>query len=118
MVTGQHAGETLAGALKDGDLSARRLEAYETHWRQEIGEELSDAVRIQRRIFANPSLVDRIIRAAAIDDRLCRLFARVALGEESLRRRKVEMTWRFLLAMLRARLSAWSVRRPRCRRRP
>jgi len=118
MVTGQHAGETLAGALKDGDLSARRLEAYETHWRQEIGEELSDAVRIQRRIFANPSLVDRIIRAAAIDDRLCRLFARVALGEESLRRRKVEMTWRFLLAVLRARLSAWSVRRPRGRRKP
>ena len=118
MVTGQHAGETLAGALKDGDLSARRLEAYETRWRQEIGEELSDAVRIQRRIFANPSLVDRIIRAAAIDDRLCRLFARVALGEESLRRRKVEMTWRFLLAVLRARLSAWSVRRSRGRRRP
>ena len=108
MVTGQHAGETLAGALQDGDVSARRLAAYETRWRQEIGEELNDAVRIQRRIFANPALVDRIIRAAAADERLCRLFARVALGEESLRRRKIEMIWRFLLALLRARLNAWT----------
>jgi geranylgeranyl reductase family protein len=103
MVTGEHAGLTLAEALKDDDLSARRLAAYETRWRREIGEELSDAVRIQRRIFANPALVDRIIRAAAVDAHLCRLFARVALGEERLRRRKLEMTWRFMLAAVRAR---------------
>ena len=118
MVTGQHAGETLAEALKDDDLSAVRLGAYERRWREEIGEELSDAVRIQRRIFANPALVDRIIRAAAADERLCRLFARVALGEESLRRHKMEMTWRFVLAVLRARLNAWRARRPRGRWRP
>jgi len=115
MVTGEHAGVTLAEALKDDDLSARRLAAYETRWRQEIGEELADAVRIQRRIFANPALVDRIIGAAAVDERLCRLFARVALGEESLRRRKLEMTWRFMVAVLRARLAIWS-RRQRRRR--
>jgi len=118
MVTGQHAGETLAEALKDDDLSVARLGAYERRWREEIGEELSDAVRIQRRIFANPALVDRIIRAAAADERLCRLFARVALGEESLRRRTMEMTWRFVLAALRARLNAWRARRRRGRWRP
>ena len=117
MVTGEHAGLTLAEALKDDDFSARRLAAYETRWRQEIGEELNDAVRIQRRIFANPALVDRIIRAAAADARLCRLLARVALGEESLRRRKLEMTWRFVIAALRARLTSWRGRRPRGRRR-
>jgi len=59
--------------------------------------------------------VDRIIRAAAADARLCRLLARVALGEESLRRRKLEMTWRFVIAALRARLTAWRGRRPRGR---
>jgi len=116
MVTGEHAGLTLAEALKDGDLSAGRLSAYETRWQREIGEELSDAVRIQRRIFANPALVDSIIRAAAADARLCRLLARVALGEESLRRRKLEMTWRFLMAALRGRLTAWSMWRARGRR--
>src|SRR5207249_11698851 len=98
MVTGEHGGLTLAEALKDDDFSARRLAAYEARWRPEIGEELNDAVRIQRRIFANPALVDRIIRAAAADARLCRLLARVALGEESLRRRKLALTWRLGLA--------------------
>src|SRR3989454_126827 len=116
MVTGEHAGLTLAEALKDDDFSARRLAAYEARWRREIGEELNDAVRIQRRIFANPALVDRIIRAAAADARLCRLLARVALGEESLRRRKLEMTWRFLMAALRGRLTAWSMWRAGGRR--
>jgi len=40
-------------------------------------------VRIQRRLFTNPALADAIIRAAALDARLCRLFALVALGERA-----------------------------------
>src|SRR2546421_352248 len=36
MVTGEHAGLTLAEALKDGDLSAGRLSAYEARWQREI----------------------------------------------------------------------------------
>src|SRR5262249_54091839 len=111
MVTGEHAGQTLVQALAGGDLSARRLEAYETRWRREIGDELADAVRIQRRIFANPALVDAIIRAAAADARLCRLFAHVPLGEASLRRHRFQMTWRFTLATLRRRLGLRAGRR-------
>ncbi len=103
MVTGQLAGETAAAALARGDLSARGLAAYEGRWRAEIGEELRDALRIQRRLFARPRLADWIIRAAARDPRLCRLLARVALGEESFGRRKPELAWRFLLAPLRPR---------------
>lgn len=34
-----------------------------TLWGAEIGEELMDSVRIQRRLFANPALADAIIRA-------------------------------------------------------
>ena len=101
MVTGQLAGETAARAVSSGDASERALRAYETAWRAEIGDELSDSVRIQRRLFANPRLVDRVVAAAARDPKLCRLFARVALGEESLRRRKLEMAARFLVAPLR-----------------
>jgi geranylgeranyl reductase family protein len=103
MVTGEHAGATAADALAAGDLSARALGSYETRWRAEIGAELADAVRIQRRLFADPSLADRVIRAAAVDARLCRLFAAVALGEEDLRRRRLEIAWRFALASLRLR---------------
>ncbi len=103
MVTGQLAGETAAAALATGDVSAARLAEYQVAWQHEIGEELADSLRIQRRLFNHPWLVDRVIRAAAIDPALSRLFAAVALGEESLRRRKLEMAARFLLALARPR---------------
>jgi geranylgeranyl reductase family protein len=103
MVTGEHAGRTAAEAVAAGNFDAPALAAYERRWRAEIGEELRDSVRIQRRLFADPALADAIIRAAAWDPKLCRLFARVALGDESLRRRKLELAWRFLLAKVRAR---------------
>ena len=113
MVTGRHAGEVAADAVMRGDCSAARLAEYEARWREEIGAELADSVRIQRRLFANPSLADSIIRAAALDARLCQLFALVALGEASLRRHRWEMAWRFVAAKLRSR---W--RRPGTGRRP
>jgi hypothetical protein len=47
--------------------------------------------------------VDEIIRAAVADPALARLFAGVALGEESYRRRRPEMAARFLLALARRR---------------
>jgi geranylgeranyl reductase family protein len=103
MVTGRHAGEVAADAVRLGAGSAEPLAEYERRWRAEIGDELADSVRIQRRLFANPALADAIIRAAALDARLCRLFARVALGEASLRRHRVEMAWRFFLAKARSR---------------
>jgi geranylgeranyl reductase family protein len=117
MVTGRHAGETAAAAVRAGDCSAGRLAGYEARWRAEIGEELADSVRIQRRLFASPALADAVIRAASLDPRLCRLFALVALGEASLRRHRFEIAWRFLLARLRARLGA-GPRRTGQRRQP
>ena len=100
MVTGRHAGEVAADALAGGDTSATRLAEYERRWKAEIGNELTDSIRIQRRLFNNPALADAIIRAASLDARLCRLFALVALGEASLRRHRLEMAWRFFLAKL------------------
>lgn len=104
MVTGEHAGRTAADAVGAGDVSARALATYEQRWRDEIGHELVDSVRIQRRLFGDPSLLDRVIRAAALDRRLCRLFAAVALGEADPRKRKLELAWRFALASFRLRL--------------
>lgn len=111
MVTGEHAGRTAAEAVAGRDYRAGALARYQTRWQAEIGEELRDAVRIQRRLFANPALADAIIGAAARDVRLCRLFARVALGEEPLRRRRLEMAWRFVLARVRERLGRAPSRR-------
>jgi geranylgeranyl reductase family protein len=103
MVTGRHAGEVAADAIATGQCSAAGLAEYESRWRHEIGEELVESVRIQRRLFANPALADAIIRAAALDARLCRLFALVALGEARLRRHRWEIAWRFLVSRLRSR---------------
>jgi geranylgeranyl reductase family protein len=106
MVTGQLAGQTAADALAQGRCGATALAAYEARWRREIGRELTDSLRIQRRLFARPALVDTVIRAAATDRRLCRLLARIALGEEDLRTRKLELALRFLLARFRRAPSA------------
>jgi len=103
MVTGRHAGEVAADALARGDTGAAALSEYERRWRAEIGDELADSVRVQRRLFNDPALADSIIRAAALDARLCRLFALVALGEASLRRHRLEMAGRFLCAKVRER---------------
>jgi geranylgeranyl reductase family protein len=101
MVAGEHAGTALAEALATGDLSAAGLGRYEAGWRAEIGEELADSVRIQRRLLRSPRMADRLIRAAARDPTLSRLLARVALGDDSLRRRRWEIAWRVLLASVR-----------------
>ena len=106
MVTGQLAAETAADALARGRCGAAALASYEARWRREIGRELADSLRIQRRLFARPALVDTVIRAAAADRRLCRLLARVALGEEDLRARKLELALRFLFARFRRAPSA------------
>jgi flavin-dependent dehydrogenase len=115
MVTGRHAGEVAADAVAARDCSVARLADYEARWREEIGDELAASVRIQRRLFSNPALADAIIRAAALDPRLCRLFALVALGEASLRRHRIEIAWRFLAAKLRGR---WRGRAAACRATP
>jgi geranylgeranyl reductase family protein len=104
MVTGEHAAATAAEAVARGDASARALADYERRWRAEIGSELADSVRIQRRLFANPALADALIDAAARDRRLARLFALVTLGEAPLRRHRLEMAGRFLVARARRRL--------------
>lgn len=104
MVTGEHAAVVAAETLERGDGDGAALADYDGHWRAEIGQELQDSVRIQRRLFADPRLADWIIRAASGDRKLCRLFARVALGEADIRRHRFELAWRFALAALRGRV--------------
>jgi geranylgeranyl reductase family protein len=104
MVTGELAGQAAAAALGNGAPSAAALRPYERRWRAEIGAELADSLRVQRVLFHRPGLVDAIIRAAATDQRLRRLFALVALGEANIRSRAPEIAARFLVAALRARI--------------
>ena len=111
MLTGRHAADAAADSLAAGDVSAAGLAGYERRWRREIGDELADSLRVQRRLFRRPELADLIIRAAAADPALCRLFARIALGEASLRRRRLELLARVLLLALRGRVPFGALRR-------
>ena len=60
------ASATLDGALRDDDLSARRLAGYEREWRRRFGSEVRRAA-VARRIYQSlsPSRVDRMISWAA-----------------------------------------------------
>jgi len=104
MVSGQHAGQAAAQAFTSGDLSAKSLAQYEERWRGEIGEELRHSLMIQRRLFADPGLIDSLIRAAARDPKLRRAFAAVAVGQQGLRDRWFEIVLRLAAAALRGRI--------------
>lgn len=104
MVSGHHAGQAAAQALESGDLTAKNLARYEERWRHEIGGELRHSMMIQRRLFADPGLIDSLIRAAARDPKLRRVFAGVAVGKESLRERWFEIVLRLVAAALRGRI--------------
>jgi flavin-dependent dehydrogenase len=110
MVTGELAALAATRAVAPAADPVEALGEYETRWRAEIGLELEDSVRIQRRLFGDSRLADWIIRAAASDRHLCRLFARVALGEADPRAHRFELAWRFLRAALRGRVPLAALR--------
>ena len=48
LIAAEHAADTIDAALKDGDLSAKRLSAYEKAWKKELGKSLDRAYRLRR----------------------------------------------------------------------
>lgn len=80
MVSGRLAAETLLTALKHGDASKAALAAYQTAWQQEIGVEIAQSVRIQRRLIQHPSAITSIIHMAARHDGIKQAFTRYFLG--------------------------------------
>jgi geranylgeranyl reductase family protein len=71
MVSGEHA----ARAAMQGQLSD-----YQRAWKQEIGDELAHSVRLQKLLLADPTRIDRIVRAAGRHPVLADLLARYATG--------------------------------------
>ena len=72
-------------AMVSGELAARaaiqgQLSGYERAWKQEIGDELAHSVRMQKLLLADPTRVDRIVRAASRHPVLADLLARYATG--------------------------------------
>ncbi len=72
-------------AMVTGELAARaamqgQLSGYERAWKREIGDELAHSVRLQKLLLADPTRIDRIVRAASRHPVLADLLAHYATG--------------------------------------
>jgi flavin-dependent dehydrogenase len=80
MVSGQLAAQAALDAIRAGSFASVQLCGYERAWKREIGNELAQSVRLQKLLLADPTRVDRIVRAAGRHPALADLLARYATG--------------------------------------
>ena len=80
MVSGELAAHAAIHAIRGGSFSSAQLRGYEQTWKQEIGDELAHSVRLQKLLLADPTRIDRIVRAASRHAALADLLARYATG--------------------------------------
>jgi len=83
MLTGEHAGRVALAALKSKDTSAQFLRRYDAACEAEVGYELRKSVTIQKRLFANPKLIDSIVRFASKSRSARNLLTSFGIGEIS-----------------------------------
>jgi geranylgeranyl reductase family protein len=92
MVSGEHAGQTALNAIRNGNVTAEFLRRHDRACETEIGPELRKSVTLQKRLFANPALIDSVVRFARRNATARSLLARFGVGEisyEELKRRTV-----------------------------
>ena len=80
MVSGEHAALAALQAIPVNQFGADRLREYQRAWQHEIGDELSKSLSIQKLMFSDPRLVDRIVSAASRNPALAEALARYATG--------------------------------------
>jgi len=80
MVSGELAAKAALDAIRAGNFASAQLRSYERAWKQEIGDELVNSVRLQKLLLADPTRIDRIVRAASRHAVLADLLARYATG--------------------------------------
>ncbi len=92
MVSGEHAGQTALNAIRNGNVTAEFLRRHDRACEAEIGHELRKSVTLQKRLFANPALIDSVVRFARRNATARSLLARFGVGEisyEELKRRTI-----------------------------
>jgi geranylgeranyl reductase family protein len=92
MVSGEHAGRTALDAIRNRNISAAYLRRHDRACEAEIGHELRKSVVLQKRLFANPALIDSVVRFARRNAAARSLLARFGVGEisyEELKRRTI-----------------------------
>jgi geranylgeranyl reductase family protein len=80
MVSGELAARAAVNAIRAGNFESKQLRGYETAWKQEIGDELTKSVQLQKLLLGDPQRIDRVVRAASRHPALADLLARYATG--------------------------------------
>lgn len=80
MVSGAHAAQAAIDAIGAGVFAGAQLRSYESAWKKEIGDDLANSVRLQKLLLADPTRIDRIVRAASRHAVLADLLGRFATG--------------------------------------
>ena len=80
MVSGELAARAAIDSVRAGNFASAQLSGYERTWKREIGGELGQSVRLQKLLLADPTRIDRIVRAASRHAVLADLLARYATG--------------------------------------
>ena len=107
MVSGELAAQTAMDAVRAKDTSSNRLSRYEQSWKNEIGQDLSKSVSIQRLLLADLRRVDRIVKAAARNPALAEMLARYATGALSYAQFKKSIVLRALPLYVREKARAF-----------
>lgn len=92
MVSGEHAGRTALAAIRARDVTVEFLRRHDRACEAELGRELRQSVVLQKRLFANPALIDNVVRFAKRNAAARALLARFGVGEisyDELKRRTV-----------------------------
>ncbi len=92
MVSGELAGKVAFEAIRNKRTSAAYLRRYDRACDAEIGRELRKSLRIQKRFYSNPALIDLVVAFAARNSTVRELIARFGIGQlsyEDLKRRTI-----------------------------
>ena len=86
MVSGDLAADTIVRALNaNGRRQHSDLSAYSRVWRSEIGQELRDAVLLQRYMFSRPDRIDAVVAGASADPTVSNAAVQYLMGRRPYR---------------------------------
>jgi len=80
MASGDLAARAALAAIRAGNFSNAQLGAYEQAWKRELGDELGQSVRLQKMLLRDPTLIDRLVRAASRHAALAQILAHYMTG--------------------------------------
>jgi geranylgeranyl reductase family protein len=96
MVSGDLAAKTLVKAFQQNDFSESMLTHYQTAWQEEIGNEITQSVRIQQRLLTHPRFTNILVRTVQKHEGMKKVFTDYFMGKIAYRTLKRSLMLHFL----------------------